>query len=158
MDFDSYLDLYNKIKSCHLRECILNWSFHIIVFLFVIIIFGKLLYGRFHNFQIMIYWHHKNISFYWLYGILHVFANCVRAAWFVQGLQIAGELLLCYTRKAIIITILFENALRFATPLFGDLRMLFWMALPLFITQKKIEKSRDSLFSFNVRFSTSRAS
>ena len=90
MVFDSYLDLYNRIKSCHLRECILNWSFHIIVFLFVIIIFGKLVYGRFHNFQIMIYWHHKNISFYWLYGILHVFANCVRAAWFVQATWITN--------------------------------------------------------------------
>ena len=61
--FDSQLDLYNKIKSCHQSVCVLNWRFHIIVFLFVIIIFGKLVYGRFHNFQIMIYWHHKNISF-----------------------------------------------------------------------------------------------
>ena len=63
---------------------------------------------------------------------------------------------MCYTKRAIIIiiTIFFENTLKFATPLFGDLRILLRVALPLFIVRKKMRKIVMVVFVFNLRIYT----
>ena len=48
----------------------------------------------------------------------------------------------------------FENTLEFATPLFGDLRILLRVALPLFIVRKKMRKIVMVVFVFNLRLYT----